>query len=79
MLPGVIGVLQANEALKILVGYGEPLVGRILTFDAQNSEFGELKLRRDPACKTCGPNVGTFEELLPAAPAANPDSIVLAG
>lgn len=53
MLPGVIGVLQANEALKILVGYGEPLVGRILTFDAQATEFGELKLRRDPQCATC--------------------------
>jgi molybdopterin/thiamine biosynthesis adenylyltransferase len=49
----VIGVLQANEALKILVGYGEPLVGRILTFDAQNTEFGELKLRKDPKCETC--------------------------
>ena len=53
MLPGVIGVLQANEALKILVGYGEPLVGRILTFDAQSTEFGELKLRKDPQCATC--------------------------
>lgn len=54
MLPGVIGVLQANEALKLLVGYGEPLVGRILTFDAQTTTFGELKLRRDPSCITCG-------------------------
>lgn len=54
MLPGVIGALQANEALKILVGYGEPLVGRLLTFDAQNTEFGELKLKRDPSCQTCG-------------------------
>lgn len=53
MLPGVIGVLQANEALKIVVGYGEPLVGRILTFDAQTTEFGELKLRKDPKCATC--------------------------
>jgi molybdopterin/thiamine biosynthesis adenylyltransferase len=53
VLPGVIGVLQANEALKILVGYGEPLVGRILTFDAQSTEFGELKLRKDPKCATC--------------------------
>lgn len=54
MLPGVIGAIQANEALKILVGYGEPLVGRLLTFDAQNTEFGELKLKRDPRCETCG-------------------------
>ena len=54
MLPGVIGVLQANEALKILVGYGEPLMGRILYFDAQATTFRELRLRRDPACATCG-------------------------
>lgn len=54
MLPGVIGVIQANEALKILVGYGEPLVGRLLTFDAQTTRFGELKIRRDPACPVCG-------------------------
>lgn len=54
MLPGVIGVLQANEALKILVGYGEPLVGRLLMFDAQSTTFRELKLRRDPHCATCG-------------------------
>lgn len=54
MLPGIIGVLQANEALKILVGYGEPLVGRLLMFDAQSTTFRELKLRRDPHCPTCG-------------------------
>ena len=54
MLPGVIGVLQANEALKILVGYGEPLVERLLMFDAQSTSFRELKLRRDPHCVTCG-------------------------
>ena len=54
MLPGVIGVLQANEALKILVGYGEPLTGRLLMFDAQQTTFRQLKLRRDPNCVTCG-------------------------
>lgn len=75
MLPGVIGVLQANEALKLLVGYGEPLVGRILTFDAQNTEFGELKLRRDPGCKTCGVESDNFSELLPEVPAPHPTSI----
>jgi len=57
VLPGVIGVLQANEALKILVGYGEPLVGRLLMFDAQSTTFRELKLRRDPHCSTCGDGV----------------------
>lgn len=54
MLPGVIGTIQANEALKILVGYGEPLIGRVLTFDAQATKFMEYKLRRDPECATCG-------------------------
>lgn len=62
MLPGVIGVLQANEALKLLVGYGDPLVGRILTFDAQTTRFGELKLRRDPDCLTCGSGRQTQEQ-----------------
>ncbi len=54
MLPGIIGVIQANEALKIVVGYGEPLVGRLLLFDAQSTSFDELKLKRDPQCPTCG-------------------------
>jgi bacteriocin biosynthesis cyclodehydratase domain-containing protein len=54
VLPGVIGVIQANEALKIVVGYGEPLVGRLLLFDAQSTSFEELKLQREPDCPTCG-------------------------
>jgi molybdopterin/thiamine biosynthesis adenylyltransferase len=54
VLPGVVGVIQANEALKIVVGYGEPLVGRLLLFDAQGTRFDELKLKRDPECPTCG-------------------------
>ena len=54
MLPGIVGSIQANEALKILVGYGEPLVGRLLTFDAHDTRFGELKLRRLADCPTCG-------------------------
>jgi sulfur-carrier protein adenylyltransferase/sulfurtransferase len=54
VLPGVIGAIQANEPLKILVGYGEPLVGRVLAFDAQATKFMEYKLRKDPECPTCG-------------------------
>ncbi len=54
MLPGIIGTIQANEALKLLIGYGEPLVGRLLTFDAQGTRFGEVKVRRDPQCPACG-------------------------
>ena len=56
MLPGIVGSLQCNEALKLLVGYGEPLVGRLLTFDAQSTTFAEVKVRRDPSCPACGDN-----------------------
>ncbi len=54
MLPGIIGCLQANEALKLIIGYGDPLVGRLLTFDAQTTRFSEVRVRRDPSCPTCG-------------------------
>jgi bacteriocin biosynthesis cyclodehydratase domain-containing protein len=54
VLPGIVGCLQANEALKLIVGYGEPLVGRLLTFDAQTTSFAEVKVRRDPECPVCG-------------------------
>jgi bacteriocin biosynthesis cyclodehydratase domain-containing protein len=54
VLPGIVGSLQCNEALKLLVGYGQPLVGRLLTFDAQSTTFAEVKVRRDPSCPACG-------------------------
>jgi adenylyltransferase/sulfurtransferase len=54
ILPGVVGTIQATEALKILTGIGEPLVGRLLLYDALRMSFDELKLRRDPACPLCG-------------------------
>ena len=54
MLPGIVGSIQANEALKYIVGYGAPLVGRLLTFDAQTTRFAEVKVRRDPTCAVCG-------------------------
>jgi sulfur-carrier protein adenylyltransferase/sulfurtransferase len=53
VLPGVIGLLEAVEATKILLGIGEPLVGRLLAYDALRAEFRELQLRRDPACRWC--------------------------
>jgi sulfur-carrier protein adenylyltransferase/sulfurtransferase len=56
VLPGVIGSLQANEALKLALGIGESLVGRLLLFDALSTEFNEVKLRRDPECPVCGEN-----------------------
>ena len=57
VLPGIVGSLQANEALKLLLGVGQPLIGRLLIFDALRTKFRELKLRRDPACPTCGEGV----------------------
>lgn len=54
VLPGVIGALQATECLKLLLGQGSPLVGRLLLFDALALEFRELRLRRDPRCPVCG-------------------------
>jgi molybdopterin/thiamine biosynthesis adenylyltransferase len=53
VLPGVIGVLQATEAVKILLGIGETLSGRLLIYDALATKFRELKLRRDPECVVC--------------------------
>ena len=54
VLPGVIGSLQASEALKLALEIGEPLIGRLLLFDALTAEFDEVKLRRDPDCPVCG-------------------------
>jgi molybdopterin/thiamine biosynthesis adenylyltransferase/rhodanese-related sulfurtransferase len=54
VLPGVIGSLQASEALKLALGIGDPLIGRLLLFDALAATFAEVKLRRDPECPVCG-------------------------
>ncbi|MDO8563009.1 MAG: molybdopterin-synthase adenylyltransferase MoeB [Candidatus Limnocylindria bacterium] len=54
VLPGVIGTIQANEVIKLLLGIGEPLVGRYLLFDALETSFREVRLRRDPECPVCG-------------------------
>ena len=54
ILPGVIGTLQATEAIKVILGVGEPLIGRFLIFDALKMRFRELKLRKDPDCPVCG-------------------------
>ncbi|HEX5589295.1 MAG TPA: molybdopterin-synthase adenylyltransferase MoeB [Candidatus Limnocylindrales bacterium] len=53
VVPGIMGLLQANEVLKVLLGIGTTLAGRLLIFDALEAEFTELKLRRDPACPVC--------------------------
>ncbi len=54
VVPGIMGMLQASEALKVLLGMGEPLVGRLLLHDALDGTFSELRLRRDPHCPACG-------------------------
>ena len=54
ILPGVVGTIQATEAVKLIMGAGEPLVGRFLVYDALRMRFRELKLRRDPECPICG-------------------------
>ncbi len=54
ILPGMIGVLQATEAVKLILGSGEPLIGRLLLFNALKMQWRELKLRKDPNCPICG-------------------------
>lgn len=76
VLPGVIGAIQATEAIKLIIGIGTSLAGRLLTYDALALTFRELRLRRDPECPICGDNP-TIRELIdyeafcgvPAAPA----------
>ena len=53
VLPGIIGVLQAIEAIKLLVGTGDPLLGRLIHFDALKAKFREFQLQRDPDCPVC--------------------------
>jgi adenylyltransferase/sulfurtransferase len=60
VLPGIIGMLQAIETIKLIIGIGDPLVGRLLHFDALKVQFRELKLRRDPQCPVCGDHPTIF-------------------
>jgi adenylyltransferase/sulfurtransferase len=63
ILPGAIGVVQATEAVKLILGIGEPLVGRLMLYDALGMSFREMKLRKDPGCPVCGENP-TVTELI---------------
>src|SRR6476620_11722045 len=63
VLPGIIGVMQAIEAIKLIMGIGEPLIGRLVNFDALKMKYREFKLRRDPKCPVCGDNP-TITELV---------------
>ncbi len=59
LLPGTIGIIQATEVVKLILGIGQPLIGRLLTYDALEMEFRELRLSRDPACPMCGAGAPT--------------------
>jgi adenylyltransferase/sulfurtransferase len=54
VLPGIIGTIQANEAIKLILGIGEPLIGRLLLFDALKMQFREMRLKKNPDCPVCG-------------------------
>ena len=63
VLPGIIGVMQAIEAIKLIIGIGESLIGRLVSFDALNLRFKEFKIRKDPSCPICGDHP-TIHELI---------------
>ena len=62
VMAGVMGLLQANEVIKLVTGIGEPLVGRLLLYESLGTRFTELKVRRDPQCPICGPDAPEIPE-----------------
>jgi molybdopterin/thiamine biosynthesis adenylyltransferase len=70
VVPGVMGLLQATEAIKLILNFGDPLVGRLLIWDALDGAFSEVKLRRDPDCPACGDNAARKEAQLAFASAS---------
>ena len=76
VVPGTLGILQATEAIKVLLGIGDPLVGRRMIYDALDMSFQELKLRRDPHCPACGDGAstaaGSASQAAPSASQAAP-------
>ena len=54
VIPGIVGTLQANEALKLALGIGQPLIGRLLMLDGLGMEFREARVKADPRCPVCG-------------------------
>jgi len=63
ILPGMIGIVQATETVKLILGRGETLIGRLMLYDAMNMKVREMKLRKSPECPICGPN-RTIHELI---------------
>jgi adenylyltransferase/sulfurtransferase len=87
VLPGIVGCIQATEILKLALGKGSSLIGRLLLFNALDMKFREVKLRRDPECPLCGENP-TITKLIdydqfcgipaePATPSFNPDEVTV--
>ena len=81
VLPGVIGMIQAVETVKLLLGIGEPLIGRLLVFDALAMTFRELTLRKDPACPLCGehPTITELQDYDELCGLTSPDAEPAAG
>jgi adenylyltransferase/sulfurtransferase len=84
ILPGLVGVIQATETIKLILGKGEPLIGRLLLVDALNMRFRELKLRKNPECPVCGehPTVTKlidYEQFCGIAPASKEEQAVKNG
>ena len=81
VLPGIIGSIQAVEAIKLLLELGEPLVGRLLAYDALEQTFRTFKIRRDPACPACGEHAGEiviaeYDDLCMPHPSQAPHLVV---
>jgi adenylyltransferase/sulfurtransferase len=87
VLPGIIGCIQATELIKVILGQGKGLIGRLLLFNALDMQFREVKVRKDPACPLCGDNP-TITELIdydhfcgipdePEVPAENLDEVTV--
>jgi sulfur-carrier protein adenylyltransferase/sulfurtransferase len=79
VLPGIVGSIQAMEAIKLVLGLGDPLVGRLLAYDALEETFRTFKVNRDPSCPACGPDAGEiviaeYDELCMPHPVAAPAS-----
>jgi adenylyltransferase/sulfurtransferase len=80
ILPGLVGVIQATEVIKFILGKGDSLVGRLLLVDSLNMRFRELKLRKNPECPVCGPNPTVtklidYEQFCGIAPAAQESNL----
>ena len=81
VLPGIIGTIQATETIKLLLGIGEPLIGRFLIYDALRMRFREVRLPKDPDCPVCGSNpsirtLRSYDQFCAPAPSSNDDMTV---